>query len=100
PKRSRVEFVETDGIVAVLVFGPGDRWFGNNACDFVADAAGARMQREFWNRCADCEQAERHTMAPEVAITSKRANDEVEGKHCAQAMADDHDFIHLRVTHA
>ena len=52
------------------------------------------MQREFRDGGADGEHADRYATASEIGIERERADDHVERKHRAEAVTDDHDFIH------
>ena len=93
-QRYRVELVEADGIVARLVFGPGDRRLGGDALDLAPETLGARVQREFRDGRTDGEHADGHAAPRQLRIPSERADQDIERQHRPQAVADHHDLVH------
>ena len=55
------------------------------------------MQGKFGDGCADCEHADCRTAAAEIRIARKRADDDIEHQHRAEAVADDHNLVQRRI---
>src|SRR5262249_47410923 len=91
------ELVKADGIGAGLIFGPGDRWLGDDARDLAADRMRARMQREFRDSRADGEHANLRAALAEIGIPREGAGNHVEYEHRPEAMADKDDFVQRRL---
>ena len=91
----RVEPVETDHVVARLVFCPVNRQFAGNGLRRLSNLIALRMQGEFRNRGADGENAQCRAMFGELRILFQATRDRCQGQCRAERMTDNQDFINI-----